>query len=92
MQEQIKILRKEIDLLDDKIIQLLSERFLISGKIIDIKESHSEKVYDPKREEEIISRLTKTSNLPPKSLRSIYSNILDEVKKSTSLTKRNVLK
>jgi chorismate mutase len=80
MHEQIKILRQEIDSLDTEIIRLISERFGVSQKIIDIKKSLGEEAYDKNREEEIISRLIKITNLPSDSVKKIYISILNEAK------------
>jgi len=80
MQEQIKILRKEIDLLDAEIIRLISERFQISNKIINIKKMLGKEIYDKSREEEIISRLIEITNIPADSVKNIYISILNESK------------
>jgi len=54
----ISELRKEIDGFDDKIVNLLLKRFALSKQIGIIKNSTGLTIHDPKRENEIINRLT----------------------------------
>jgi len=56
-QDKISKLRKNIDTIDYKIIDLLDQRFSISKEIGEIKSSHDINVDDPNREKQIIDRL-----------------------------------
>ena len=58
-QDKIKKLRKNIDTIDYKIIDLLDSRFSISKEIGEIKTSSGIEISDTDREKEIIERLTK---------------------------------
>ena len=53
----IEKLRKEIDSIDNRIIELLSKRKSIVKKIAGIKKQESKPVIDKGREQEIIRRL-----------------------------------
>ena len=55
----IEELRKEIDSIDNSIIQLLSKRKGIVKKIAGIKKQENKSIIDKEREQEIIHRLKK---------------------------------
>ena len=75
-ENKIRELRDEIDSLDDKIVELLEKRSLISKKIGEIKQSTGKEVLDSQREKEIIDRLAlKTKILNKVSLHLIFKNI-----------------
>ena len=57
----LKKLREELDIIDDKILELLNERMGIVKKIGDLKNRGNESIYRPEREKEIIERLSKLS-------------------------------
>lgn len=52
-------IRSRIDKYDDEIVRLFSGRLKLAGEIADIKKNENRPAADIKREEEIISRLTK---------------------------------
>ena len=75
-ENKIRELRDKIDSLDDKIVELLEKRSLISKKIGKIKQSTGKKVLDSQREKEIIDRLAlKTKIFNKVSLHLIFKNI-----------------
>ena len=75
-ENKIRELRDEIDSLDDKIVELLEKRSLISKNIGEIKQSTGKEVLDSQREKEIIDRLSlKTKILNKVSLHLIFKNI-----------------
>ena len=75
-ENKIRELRDEIDSLDDKIVELLEKRSLISKNIGEIKQSTGKEVLDSQREKEIIDRLAlKTKILNKVSLNLIFKNI-----------------
>ncbi len=49
--------RKEIDLIDRKLLSLLNQRLRLAQEIGRFKKEMGEKIYDPKREREILERL-----------------------------------
>ena len=76
IENKIRELRNEIDSLDDKIVELLEKRSLISKNIGEIKQSTGKEVLDSQREKEIIDRLSlKTKILNKVSLHLIFKNI-----------------
>lgn len=82
---KIKELRNEIDSIDDRIIELLEERFLVSKYIGKIKQNFEKEVLDTEREKEIIDRLAqKTKILNRETLRLIYENIFKVSRKIQS--------
>jgi len=83
---KIKELRDKINFLDDEIIKMLEERFLISKKIGEIKFNSQSKVLDAKREREIVDRLnTNTKIISKESLGLIYQNIFKVSREIQSL-------
>mgnify|MGYP001265216241 FL=1 len=82
---KIKELRNEIDSIDDRIIELLEERSLVSKYIGKIKQNFEKEVLDTEREKEIIDRLAqKTKILNRETLRLIYDNIFKVSRKIQS--------
>ncbi len=71
-------LRKEIDALDSKIVELLNERAKIVMKIGEIKKQNRAQVYVPNREQEIYSRITSENKgpLPNDCLTAIYRELM----------------
>ena len=57
--ENINSLRKNIDKLDDQMIDLIVQRLAIAKEIGDIKETNGIEVIDPYRESQIINRFAK---------------------------------
>ncbi len=49
--------RKKIDLIDRKLLTLLNQRLRTAIEIGKVKKEMGEKIYDPKREKEILERL-----------------------------------
>lgn len=76
--ESVDGLRKKIDQLDEKIVELLNERASLAQRIGRTKNRESEEVYVPSREKEIFQRISNlnTGPLPTDAVRSIYREIL----------------
>jgi chorismate mutase/prephenate dehydratase len=62
--EDLEILRKEIDKIDDKILELLNERGRLALAISRLKKKNSSSVYDPVREREIERKIGKRNAGP----------------------------
>ena len=76
----IEKLRKEIDRIDNNIIELLSKRKNIVKKIAGIKRQENTPVIDKGREQEIINRLKKLSKengLDENFIGSVYRIIIN---------------
>ena len=76
--------RKEIDLIDQKLLMLLNERLHIALEIGKIKEGMGKKIYDFKREREVLERLKRKNKGPMKEedLKKIFTTILKVCRKS----------
>ena len=72
--------RKEIDKLDDLIMQLLNQRYDISDRIGNIKKATKVEISDTNREEIILNKTSKYSHYP--QLKSVYMAIMNESKNS----------
>ena len=79
---QIEELRKEIDGIDDQLVELLNERAKRVLKIRGLKQQGKLSLFDPKREEEIFNRAI-TNNKGPlfdETLRAILDKIIDHMR------------
>ena len=85
---KIKEFREKINSIDNRIIKLLEERFLIAKEIGQIKFNSNNKILDAKREREIIDNLNiKTKIISKESLSLIYKNIFKVSREIQSLKK-----
>ena len=85
---KIKEFREKINSIDNRIIKLLEERFLIAKEIGQIKFNSNNKILDAKREREIIDNLNiKTKIISKESLSVIYKNIFKVSREMQSLKK-----
>ncbi len=71
-------LRRQIDKIDSQILRLLNRRATLVVGIGKIKKKHKLPVYDGRREEAVLRRLTQTTPgpLPPTATRKIFREIL----------------
>ncbi|MCF6148795.1 MAG: prephenate dehydratase [Candidatus Kuenenia sp.] len=71
-------LRNEIDVIDDKIVDLLNERAKFVLKIGEIKQQNRSQVYVPKREAEVYLRITSKNKGPLSNecLKAIYRELM----------------
>lgn len=71
-------IRKEIDLIDEQIIELLETRMSLVEKVISAKEKENIRVLDPKREKYILEKIEKKIENPhyESSIQSIYTEIM----------------
>lgn len=76
--QQISDFRKQIDSLDDRIAEHLSERAKIVLAIRELKNRANLPVFDPQREQEILTRIALTNRGPlsDEDLKEIYRNVL----------------
>jgi chorismate mutase-like protein len=76
-------LRERLDVIDDQMVALLSERAQVIMQVADFKRQHHLPIYVPAREESIIERL-RTTNPGPLSgdaIERIYRTIIEEMRK-----------
>jgi len=57
LSQKLKNRRRKIDLIDRKLLPLLNQRLRIAQEIGKVKKQMGEKIYDPKREKEVLERL-----------------------------------
>jgi len=77
--EEILLLRKKIDTIDGEIMNLLSERVLVSKKIGKIKRTHGKPIVDISRENEIYDRimdLAEKLGISPEDSKNVYQEII----------------
>ncbi len=79
--------REQIDAIDQEIVKLLNKRAGHSLVIRGLKPEARMGLYDPKREEEIFTRLNSFNEGPlyNENLREIYSTILKVMKETPSV-------
>ena len=75
--KKINLLRKNIDELDDQMIDLVVQRLAIAKEIGDIKETNGIEVIDPYRESQIINRFAGklAGTLEKKDITAIFEPI-----------------
>ena len=77
--------RKKIDEVDDEIVDLLNKRLELAIDVGKEKKEHSEIVYDPVREEQIIEKLAKKSKgFPKEGIESVFREIFSVSRKAQS--------
>lgn len=76
-------LRKEIDKIDDIILDSLARRMKISLEVAKFKKKHDLSIMQPKREKEVLKRLkakAKNKRIDVKLVEAIYKKIMDQSK------------
>ena len=92
LSQRLKRNRKKIDLIDRKLLGLLNQRLRIALEIGKIKKEMGEKVYDPKREKEVLRRL-KIKNRGPlkeKDLEKVFRTIMKVCRRSQKVVNSEV--
>ena len=76
--ESVDGLRKKIDQVDEKILELLNQRAGLAQKIGDTKSLENEEIYVPSREKAILQRITSLNKGPlsEQAVRFIYREVL----------------
>ncbi|HET6373579.1 MAG TPA: chorismate mutase [Candidatus Polarisedimenticolia bacterium] len=77
---RIQELRRRIDDVDQRILDLLSERSRCALEIGEIKRRVGLALYDPEREASIVSQVVRANRgpLPAEAVRRLFERILDE--------------
>jgi len=81
---ELKKKRKEIDLIDQKLLSLLNQRVRIAQEIGKIKKEMGKKIYDPEREKKVLKRLKSKNRGPLKEedLKKVFTTIMRVCRKS----------
>jgi chorismate mutase / prephenate dehydratase len=76
--------RKELDLINQKLLTLLNQRLRITLEIGKVKKEMGKKIYDTEREKEILDRLKRKNRGPlkGKDLRKIFTTIMKVCRES----------
>ena len=76
--------RKELDLINQKLLTLLNQRLRISLDIGKVKKEMGKKIHDPGREREILNKLKQKNRGPLKEqdLRKIFTTIMKVCRQS----------
>jgi len=84
LSQKLNKLREKINLLDQKLLTLLNQRLCIALEIGKIKKKMGKKIYDPKREKEILERLKRKNKgfLKEEDLKKIFTMIMEVCRKS----------
>ncbi len=84
LSQKLNKMREKINLLDQKLLTLLNQRLHIALEIGKIKKEMGKKIYDPKREKEVLERLTRKNKGPLKGedLKKIFTTIMTVCRKS----------
>jgi chorismate mutase len=84
LSRKLKKKRKEINLLDLKLLTLLNQRLRMALEIGKIKKEMGKKIDDPRREKEVLERLKLKNKGPLKDedLKKIFTTIMKVCRKS----------
>ena len=82
--QKLKTKRKVLDLIDQKLLTLLNHRLRIALEIGKIKKEMGKKIYDPKREKEVLEKLERKNKglLKEEDLKKIFTTIIQVCRKS----------
>ena len=80
MVDELIKLREEVDQVDDKLIEVLRERFKIVEEIGKCKSKNSLQIHDEKREQEIIEKIYKKSGFSKEFTGKLFSLLFSEAK------------
>ena len=79
----IEDLRKKIDQLDERLVELLNERANCAQEIGKIKQGLKMPIYEPRREESVFANVRRCNRgpLPDGELIQVYERIIDVMRK-----------
>jgi len=84
MNTKIEKLRKKVDIIDNKLISLLADRFKLTKEILSLKKKDGLAVKDKNREDLILKETTKSAKklkMDASFVEDIFKRILKESKK-----------
>lgn len=81
-QDALEVHRKEVDVIDLKILALFNERALVVEKIGEIKRVSKLPIYEPKREELVFQNVIQGNGGPLSegAVRRLFERIIDEMR------------
>lgn len=75
---ELSLLRKQIDMVDQQIMELLANRLELAREIASVKEANNMAIYQPKRWEEVLERkmeMAVQAGMDPQFIKEIYEKI-----------------
>jgi chorismate mutase len=80
---EIEALRVRIDEVDQKILELMTERVRLVLAVGDVKRARQMVVYDPERERRVLDRLASQAAPPldPMTVRRVFERLIDEMRR-----------
>jgi chorismate mutase len=84
LSKKLKKKRKEIDLIDRQLLLLLNQRLRIALELGKLKKEMGKKLYDPRREKEVVERLKMRNRGPLRKmdLGKIFETIIGVCRRS----------
>ena len=81
--KNLRQLRRHIDRLDARVLALLNQRGRLALRVGALKQRHGRRLFDPRREQAILTRLGALNGGPLSSaaVRAIYREILRQVRR-----------
>ena len=82
--ERLEALRREIDAIDDRLLELLADRVRKVLAVGDLKREQRIAVYDPERERQVIDRLIRVAPEPLRApmVRRVFERVIDESRRA----------
>ena len=77
----MKVLRDQIEKIDEALLGLLVERMKLAKQIGDYKKTAQIQVEDPLREAELLARYSQTAGLSSEFVEKIFKEIFEESRK-----------
>ncbi len=80
---ELEALRRSIDDVDAKLLELMAERARLVLAVGDIKRSRNMQVYDPERERRVLERLGSLAQAPldAATVRRVFERLIDEMRR-----------
>ena len=80
---RLRDLRKQIDRLDVRLLQLVNQRAALVIRVGSLKKRHGRRLFDPTRERAVLRRLTRTNRGPlsVQAVRAIYREIFRQARR-----------
>jgi chorismate mutase/prephenate dehydratase len=92
LSQRLKNRRRKIDLIDQKLLSLLNQRLRVALEIGKVKRKMGTKIYDPKREKEILERLRLRLRLRLRNKGPLKEKDLEKIFKTIISVSRRVQK
>lgn len=79
----LEALRREIDRVDARLLQMLNQRARLALHVGSLKKRHGRRLFDPRRERAILRQVTHANHGPlsAQAVRAIYREILRQIRR-----------